>query len=218
MYLSQALLLIGFIRGFLSLNHQTKQQQCRYLDNSDFLTCTGRARAEDVLRLRKMLRLHRTNGSTTPASNQCTAPPPCKKVYHLGRLKQTMSSHITIQVEKMLERCCGGCSKYNETMIRYSGKNDSAVMSDILDEFDITYPILGSRSLSGSQGFYFIPVFEPQSSFYITLKRSEKEMALDVIMSCVGMWPVVVIGTLLSIIAGIPLAQYTLYFIGNSVA
>ena len=115
---------------------------------------------------------------------------------------RSMSTHITIQMANVLERCCGGCSKYNETIIRRRGRNQTDI-SELLDKYDITYPVLTSRSLSGFEGFYFIPVFKPQSSFYITLKKSEKEMALDVIMSCVGMWPIVVIGVLLSLIAGI---------------
>ena len=201
MFWSQALLLIGFMRGFLSLDipQGNQPQQCRYLDNSEFLTCWGSARKKDYTRLKKIIRVDKNMNESTLATSRCKAP--CQKVYQSARILRSMSTHIAIQTAKLLERCCGGCSKYNETRIKYPMDNQSEI-SDMTKKFDITYPILSSRSLSGSKGFYFIPIFKPQSSYYITLKKSEKEMAQDVIICCMGMWPIVVIGVLMSIIAG----------------
>ena len=200
---SKSLLIAALMQGILTIDAQENvpQQQCSYLDSSDFLTCTGSERHKDYLRLKKMLRVNKKNRHILLAPGNCTAPSPCKKMYRTGRVMRSMSTHISIQIAKSLERCCGGCSKYNFTRIKYPMRNRSDI-SELSEKFDIVYPILSSRSLSGSKGFYFIPVFKPQSSFYITLKKSEKEMAQDVIMSCVGMWPIVVIGALMSLIAG----------------
>ena len=114
---SQVLLLIGFARGFLSLNvsrgnepqlqqqQQQQQQQCNYLDTSDFLTCTGSERMTDYARLKKMIRVDKKMNASTLESlfDKCATPSPCKKIYQAGKRKSKgparsgMSSTITFR-------------------------------------------------------------------------------------------------------------------------
>ena len=175
------------------------EKQCIYIDQSSFQNCAGKPRAQEADTLRKLLNVNKRWGGSLPDDN-CTLPSPCRRLYQTARIKRTMSQAIAIQVAKMLQQCCGGCSRYNETeLTERSREGNEAYLSD---EFDMVYPIYNSRSLIGSLGFFFVPVYKPAAAYYITLKKTEKKMAESVIMSCLEMWPLLVIGALMSVIAG----------------
>ena len=72
-----------------------------------------------------------------------------------------------------------------------------------MNSADILIPVIAkSSNVQEMFGFHFIPVFEIPSAYYFTLKESKKKLAVKLVMSCLNLWPLLVICLLMALISG----------------
>lgn len=182
----------------------TKAMHCNVLVTGHFGNCTTREGelfnfADDLKN-----RVYSTNTSSLEGVNSKTCinsnKKICRKIFNIARIKrQSFSSKTLVHISDMLYRCCGVCAKYYLEDIVIDDLNDNI---SIIERFDVVYPVLGRFFIKKMYGFHFIPVLQIPSAFYITLGQSEREMATNMIISCLKMWPLFLICVLLSSIAG----------------
>ena len=125
----------------------------------------------------------------------------CRKLFSVVRIRlQSFATKLLVQVSDMLYHCCGECAKYYQI---YVFTDVSYVNKSLMNSADILIPVIAkSSNVQEMFGFHFIPVFEVPSAYYFTLKESKRVMAVKLVMSCLNMWPLLVICLLMALISG----------------
>lgn len=119
----------------------------------------------------------------------------CKRQFNISYVRlEPYSSDI---VSDLLRLCCGTCVKTKEI-------NTFLKMSEItapnISTADLVFPVLGRADINRFYGYHFIPLIETPNIYYITNK--EHDLMHDLLLSCVNMWPLLVICLLMIAISG----------------
>lgn len=180
----------------ISFGTGTKVQQCSYVGKRTFNKCGTLEKEKLSFKTSKLNRLYKND--TTPKG--CVFNPPCRRVFKVGRLRrQTFGAKTLVQISEMLHRCCGDCTKYKRINIDrpLHDLNDTE-----LDEYDVIYPVPAQKQTNELYDRYFIPVYNVPPAYYFTLKKSNKDMAINIVQGCTKMWPLLAVCILMSLIAG----------------
>lgn len=115
--------------------------------------------------------------------------------------RQLYTLHILNRLSEMLDSCCGNlCTNYH---IRHTIYRSSAITETVLNTSDIIFPILGTRSVKDMYGFYYIPIHNVPSAYFITLGPTNGEKIIELIQSLCKIWPLILICLVFSFLAGI---------------
>ena len=122
-------------------------------------------------------------------------PDVCHKSYIIDFVQlEPYTPEIVIDA---LKTCCGSCLRYT------SGETYTSI-SKISPRPNATshfiFPALGRSTAKKLYGYYFIPLIEPPSIYYVTLK-GDSVMA-NLIMKCLDMWPLLINCSFMVAIAG----------------
>ena len=179
--------------------------QCHYMMKHKFAKCSSREEELKRYRNRKTNRLYNitTFNATSDfqiKTNDCSQTTICRKLFKTGRIyRRSLGTTIATHISEMLRRCCGNCTKFYQTNL-LPGQDETN--KTVVQEFHFVYPVYGISTVKSIQGMHFLPVLNFPSAYYVTLKKSEREVAVQMIMTCLEMWPLIVICLLMSIIAG----------------
>lgn len=124
----------------------------------------------------------------------------CNKTFNLSIFhNQLFAIAMKDIVLNMLNDCCGFCTKCR---VGQDLEHITHVKPPSSNNADIIFPVLGLNSADKLYSYYFLPSFEVPSSYYFTLKQSNKEMVIKLIVACTNMWPLIIISLLMALIAG----------------
>lgn len=184
----------------LSLVDGKTPEQCIFVMKEDYAECGNRKDELATFRGMSKNRLYKLENKDNTSSD-CTSIGGCRPLYTISRIRrQSFSTKTQVQISNLLHRCCGSCTKYYRMDLHepLSQKNIS-----FLQQSDIIYPVPSRSSLvTELHGFHYIPVFNIPSAYYFTIRKSDKQMTMKMIMDCLDMWPLLVICMLMAIIAG----------------
>ena len=109
------------------------------------------------------------------------------------------SMQMMHDIDRMLKGCCGGCATFRpRNTIKYMSKvNSSAIMSS-----DIVFPILGRSSVESLYGYYFLPILDAPSAYYVTTRLSKSEVSQSITDAIKHLWPLLTICFLFALISG----------------
>ena len=193
-------LLIFMLTQYLSVSIATPEQsECMAIVNDDLENCISRI--DDPLRHEKSLRrncnyLLQNNLSESICINQGI----CLKVFNITYFGHQLFANIMRHtVLNMLDDCCNNCGACR---VLYELTDISQLNSSVINSSDIIFPVLGRLLLDKLYGFHFIPIFEVPTSYYFTLRKSNKEMMLRLISTCAHMVPFLIICLLMAFISG----------------
>ena len=179
-------------------------QQCKFIIPTDiYSNCTHRAGEVATISGPMGYKKNRVYSTDIPVkgNNVCIDEVICRKLFTVMRLRMhSFASKLLIHISNMLHHCCGECAKYYQVYV-YS--DISHLNKSLMNSADILIPVI-AKSLNVQEmfGFHFIPVFEVPSAYYFTLKESKKKLAVKLVMSCLNLWPLLVICLLMALISG----------------
>ena len=113
-------------------------------------------------------------------------------------------------IERMTSSCCVTCSG---TVVKFDQDGQGHISEkntylDLLESIDqattFVFPIMGYPDTNKySSHFGFIPAVEAPGMVVLVKKKSADNLALTVLKSVFGVWPILLINVLLAVIAGI---------------
>lgn len=141
-----------------------------------------------------------TNEHHFDNSNVCLNTDVCKRNFKITYVRSDwFLEKVHGQFIEMMEGCCEGCwSNTSSRKIR----SIADINMDVLNESDIILPILAPRSVTQLYGFHFIPVIAAPTSYYFTLRATEVENAVKLVLACLNTWPLIVIFLMMAFISG----------------
>ena len=81
----------------------------------------------------------------------------------------------------------------------------SHIDSSVMEKVDMVFPVLGKVGDRRLHGYHFIPLIEAPRVYYIT--HANHHVLRDVILSCLSLWPLLLVTALMVLISGIRMAQ-----------
>ena len=127
--------------------------------------------------------------------SECNNFQVCRKVFNIVHLDRKAYNPRVVS-EDLLQSCCGNCVKSNITR----AKKISEIPSEVKNNTHFIFPVLGRREVSTMYGYRFLPVVETSSIFYVAHNR--KDLLKRLIVSCLNMWPLIVICVMMVVISG----------------
>lgn len=119
----------------------------------------------------------------------------CQKVYRISIIR--MEPYDVLLIKFLIHMCCGECTRVLEL-----SKLDhvTEMTSSVINNSHFVFPVYGNPNAVRLHGHYFIPFIEPPSFYYVT--RRSNAAILHFLLSCIHLWPIVVICLLMAAIAG----------------
>ena len=168
-----------------------KPTRCVFARTDIFNNCKSKKKSFKHLQRKGKL------GNTT--NEVCKNEGICQTKFNITYLqRQLYNKKVFNQFSEMLDGCCGDC-------VSYTIANTISRISEIMkcvETSDFIFPILTQQSVKELYGLYYIPVLEVPSAYYFTLKATKQETMISLIMVCLGMWPLLVICSLMACISG----------------
>ena len=135
------------------------------------------------------------NASQSPECDVTKTPQVCWKRFNISYVElKPYSSEI---VGDLVRTCCG-CS------VPYSEVNTLTKVSDVSEavmrESHFVFPVLGRALTTKRYGYHFMPLIETPNVYYIT--RESTHVLRELVVSCLDMWPLLVICALMVCISG----------------
>ena len=101
----------------------------------------------------------------------------------------------------LIRLCCGFCASISVTQLFSPLEFSGALRLGMVDA-DFVYPVLGEKNSVTLYGYFFVRMIDVSDTLLITLKRSSKEVAMELLFACLSFWPLLMISSLLALIAG----------------
>ena len=123
----------------------------------------------------------------------------CTKTFNVSLVNMPPYSKLRTMVVNMIRRCCGNC-----TSLFFVNTLDSMLHLNMesISTSHLVFPVLGRYYAERMHGYYFLPLLEAPSAYYIT-KKPDSRMAMDrIVISTLNMWPLVVICLLMAFVTG----------------
>lgn len=193
-----------YFKSSLSSNITDEQNRCNVLLKGDIYTyCTNREGEDATLYGPMGLNKNKLNSTnvTTPTDKRCKNEGRCRRVFKVVRIyRQAFDDKVLVQFSDMIHGCCGECAKYN---VIPAMSDISNISSSTIEEADIILPVvMPSSDRNELYGFRFVPVIEVPSAYFFSMKESHEATALRLIITCLRMWPLLVICLLIAFISG----------------
>ena len=173
--------------------------ECHAIVEDNFENCTKKA--YNTIRYNQSLKeMCNDSLQCDITKNTCINNNICCKVFHLAYFSQFLFS-ITIKhtILNMLHNCCGNDTK---CFVVRELTEISQINKSTTHPIDIIFPMIAPLGLDKLYGFYFISLFQVPSSYYFTLRVTNKETMTKLIATCTNIWPLLLICLLMSLISG----------------
>ena len=198
-------IIIWILFQCIVLSHAIKEQRkhCKVVFSDQFDDCSKERSGLEIRRSNE--EKQRTPGaSSTPSSIKgvCMNEEVCRKRLNITRIhQQSFSEQVLVRISDMLDQCCGNCVSYvlDDIYTDIAHVNESLINSS-----DIIYPVIGQSNLIMElHGFHYIPVLNIPTAYYIMLRNSKQKVAINMVNSCLNMWPLITICLLMALISGV---------------
>jgi len=130
------------------------------------------------------------------SSKECANNSVCSKVRKMIYITSKPYSHLI--VNDLLSTCCGKCAQKYLNIENVT--NLSEITPELVENVDFIFPVFGRTEAPNLYGRWFLPIFETPSLCLLTLQR--EALLGKLIMSCVKMYPLLIIGALMVMISG----------------
>ena len=138
---------------------------------------------------------YNTSENTSISHIGCQEADICQREINISHIKlEPYSFEI---VTDLLRACCGNCVNISKVKTL---KKLSEVAHSSVSTSDFVFPVLGLPKTLTLYGYYFLPLVETPSIYYITNKSDD--LIRQLIHSCINMWPLVIIFLLMIIMSG----------------
>lgn len=166
---------------------KSTHEQCNVIIHNDFENCRYQNRVDSSNHLKLGLRT-------------CKNTSVCARQFKISYVKLQPYYEWKDLVEIMINFCCGVCAN----LVTDNEFDENAELNmKSLSTSDFVFPFLAPTSAFQVYGFYFIPIMDVPSVYYITIKRrSPKETVLDMVKACAELWPMLLVCILLAAISG----------------
>ena len=134
--------------------------------------------------------------TTTFHKTSCKHNDICRKHFFLSYVK--LEPYSPDLVKDVLQMCCGECVNVTKQAVYQNISEIPPLDGNFSSHF--IFPVLGRNSAKHLYGYYFIPLMEPPSLYYFTAKQDN--LMIEVLGSCLGLWPLLIICFLLVAISG----------------
>ena len=146
------------------------------------------------------VRAHEWKPGNKSKPYSCWSENICRKTFNISAIKlPPFSLLMDIHVKEMVFHCCGDCA---EILNGSSFSNMSEVTATSISTSDIIFPIFSRSSVNTLYGFWFIPLIDIPSGYYVTRERSKGQIMKDMLMDILKLWPIICICLLLAVISG----------------
>ena len=119
----------------------------------------------------------------------------CHKQFNISYVK--LEPYTFEIIVDLLRICCGNC--VNVSNVKTLSKL-SEILPSAISLSHLVFPVLGRSDVLRLYGYHFIPLVETPNIFYITYKA--ENLMHQLILSCINMWPLIIICLLLVVISG----------------
>ena len=138
--------------------------------------------------------------NTGNKSNKTCLHQSCSKQLHISIFNQQLFA-ITMKnaVLSMLFKCCPNCFKCH---IDHLVDDLSHFDTSVLNMSDIIFPVITNPDVKKLYTFHYLPIFKVPESYFFIIKKSNNKILKEVIMSCISMWPFLLISVLFASISG----------------
>ena len=137
-----------------------------------------------------------TTGPPHIINESCNTATVCKKPFTITYMK--VEPYTVEIIKDLLRVCCGPC--VNVSNIYNLKKVAQIKPPDVYDSTDFVFPVLGRADEKFLFDYYFIPLIEAPSIYYITHKPHD--VMHELLRSCINMWPLMVISLLMVVVSG----------------
>ena len=131
----------------------------------------------------------------TFTNNKCHEAKVCQKKFNISYLK--LEPYSSAIVADLLYTCCGACVNVSEVNVL---TKVSQITPSIMNSSHFVFPVLARFNVLNMYGYRFIALVETPSAYYITHKT--ENLIGDLIISCINMWPLMIICFLMVVISG----------------
>lgn len=185
---------VYFICLFLStiaVCYLSELEQCDAIKAYVFKHCTRRYKLKNSVLLKG-------RNSSNDNSLRCPNKICQDKLVFTQIARKLYGFKVLGHVVTMLETCCRNCFSYKVA----NRVSISQINQTIKDTSDFILPVFTKLSEIRKFGFYYIPVFEAPSAYYLTVKISSYEKCIQFLVGIFSTWPLVVICLTLTFISG----------------
>ena len=102
----------------------------------------------------------------------------------------------------MFRLCCGFCASIKIHHNFTTPANFTLAQATGALDANFVYPVLGNRDTKMLYGHHFIRFIDVSSALFISLRKTQKEIASDLFRACLHFWPLLLVSALLALIAG----------------
>ena len=102
----------------------------------------------------------------------------------------------------MLRLCCGFCSSIGIHRNFTTPADFTRGLATGALDVNFIYPVLGNRDTEMLYGHHFIRFIDVSSALFISLRKTQKEIASNLFFACLHFWPLLLVSSLLALIAG----------------
>ena len=137
---------------------------------------------------------HHHNSTSTNMKDHCKTDPICDHNFTISKFGN--NAYGVQLVEGLLRTCCGACTK----TIQKEDLLEMGQLKEVMENVDIVFPILGKVGDWELHGYYFIPLIEAPQAYFVT--HINHNILRDVIMSCLNLWPLLLVTAMMVLISG----------------
>ena len=137
---------------------------------------------------------HHHNSTISTMKNHCNTNPICDHKFTISHFGN--NAYGVQLVEQVLHTCCGACTK----TIQKEDLLEMWQLKEVMENVDIVFPILGKVGDWKLHGYYFIPLIEAPQAYFVT--HTNHHILRDVIMSCLNLWPLLLVTSMMVLISG----------------
>ena len=140
---------------------------------------------------------HNINSSSITEKDRCEPDSICAHNFTISELDKKNVYGVNL-VEQLLRTCCGSCVKF---MKKENIDEIAQLSTPEMEKVDLAFPVLGKTGQNTYHGYYYIPIIEAPKVYYVT--HANDQVLKDVIVSCLNLWPLLVVTGLMVLISGI---------------
>ena len=131
----------------------------------------------------------------TIPQTSCVEEKACQKTFNISYIE--VGAYSPEIVTDILQTCCGTCTR---TLQVHTMTSPTQINQSVVDTSHFIFPVLGQQDTRRMYTMQFIPLIEAPHVYYVT--RADESPLKGVIISCVGMWPLILVCLLMVVIAG----------------
>lgn len=174
----------------MSIRAEANSRQCLVLKEDVFNNCTQSQR-------RSFREIHKTR--TYNSKERCISKA-CHDNLQITVLQgQLYGLKVFNHFVDMLEACCANCVSY--TVVKKI-RRISSIDETVRHSSDVIFPIIAKPTDTSLYGFRYIPILEAPDAYLISLRITENQKLLKMILGVLKTWPLLTVCLLLTFVSG----------------